>query len=210
MKRKKIILWTLIILGAVLIIPNMLIKKSAKGKTYDSVESMPKRKVGLVLGCIKTLANNRVNLYYKYRLDAAVALFKARKIEYILVSGDNGSTSYDEPSVFKADLMAQGIPEHRIYLDYAGFRTLDSVVRAKAIFGQSEYIIISQKFHNARAIFLAQHHDMDAIAYNAKDVIGRYSIKTQLREYLAGTKAAIDILFQVEPKFYGKKIQIGL
>ena len=75
-------------------------------------------------------------MYYKYRLEAAIKLFKSGKIEYIVISGDNGSKTYDEPTDFKEDLIKAGIPENKIYLDYAGFRTLDSVVRIKEIFGQ--------------------------------------------------------------------------
>jgi SanA protein len=175
----------------------------AKGFTYNNLDLIPKNKVGLVLGASKFAANGNINLFYLYRLNAADKLFKAGKIEYILVSGDNSRTDYDEPSDFKNDLIARGIPEDKIYLDYAGFRTLDSVIRAKEIFGQSSITIISQKFHNERAIYLANHFEIKAIAFNADDVY-----KRPIREYLARAKAQLDLIFNVEPKFLGPKISI--
>ncbi|WP_299102972.1 ElyC/SanA/YdcF family protein [uncultured Winogradskyella sp.] len=175
----------------------------AKGLSYDDVDSIPKNKVGLVLGASRLAPSGNINLFYKHRVDAAVALYKAGKIEYILVSGDNSLKDYDEPTDFKNDLIEKGIPAERIFLDYAGFRTLDSIVRAKEIFGQDSLTIISQKFHNERAIYIAQHFDVNAIAYNAKDVF-----KRPAREYLARAKASLDLLFNVEPKFLGDKIAI--
>ncbi len=175
----------------------------AKGLTYDDIDTIPKNNVGLVLGASKWAPSGSINLFYKHRVDAAVALYKAGKIDYILVSGDNGRKDYDEPTDFKNDLVANGIPAEHIFLDYAGFRTLDSIVRAKKIFGQNAITIISQKFHNERAIYIAQHNDIDAVAYNAKDVY-----KTPPREYLARTKARLDLLFNVTPKFLGDKIAI--
>ena len=190
------------------VICNGIIIYNAEGKTFSEIKNIPKNKVGIVLGASKFTNGNRINLYYKYRLEAAEALYNAGKIEYILISGDNSTKDYDEPSTFKNDLIAKGIPEHKIFLDYAGFRTLDSMVRAKAIFSLTECTIISQKFHNERAIYLAQKNNINAIAFNAKNTTGRYGLKTNLREYLAKTKAVLDILFRVQPKFLGKKIDI--
>ncbi len=185
-----------------------MVSYQARHYIYDRVEDIPKNKVGLLLGVNKFAYNGHVNLYYKYRLNAAIKLFNAGKIEFILVSGDNGSKGYDEPTAFKADLIARGIPEDKIFLDYAGFRTLDSVIRAKEIFGQDSITMISQQFHNERAIYLAIHKDMKAVGFNAKSVDGRYGVKAKLREYLARAKASIDVFFNVEPKFLGHKIEI--
>ena len=187
---------------------NYIVIRSTKNLTFDSVTTIPKNKVGLLLGTSKYLRNGYINLYYKYRVDATVRLYKAGKIAFVLISGDNGNTNYDEPSTFKADLIKSGIPADKIFLDYAGFRTLDSVVRAEAIFGQSSFTIISQKFHNERAVFIAIQKGMRAVAYNAKDVSRRYGIRVQLREYLARTKVFIDLLFGINPKFLGEKIEI--
>ena len=168
----------------------------------------PKNKVGLVLGAVKVTSSGHINSYYTHRINAAIELYNAGKIEYILISGDNSRKDYDEPTSFKTDLIAKGIPEDKIFLDYAGFRTLDSVVRAKAIFGQSEITIISQQFHNERAIYLARHRGINAIGYNAKNSYAHHRSATRFREYFARAKASMDVLFNVEPKFLGEKIEI--
>jgi len=189
-------------------IPNYIIKNNASDKVYTDVNSIKKNKVGLLLGTSKLLASGRINLYYQYRVDAAVALYKAGKIDFILVSGDNSTVDNDEPTDFKNDLMKNGVPEEKIFLDYAGFRTLDSMVRAKEIFGQESITVISQQFHNERAIYLAEKYDISAVGFNAKDVTGRYGLKVQFREYLARTKVFVDLVFGVAPKFLGDKVEI--
>ncbi|MDA0177198.1 YdcF family protein [Mesoflavibacter profundi] len=197
------------ILLLAVILCNFLISYKAKNKTFDNIENLPTNKVGLVLGAGKITSNGYVNLYYKYRLEAAYLLWKNNKIDKILISGDNSRKDYDEPSTFKSDLIQLGVPETDIYLDYAGFRTLDSVVRAKKIFGLENVTIISQKFHNERAIYLAENFNLNATAFNAKDVSNRYGFKTKIREYLARTKAVIDVIMNKQPKYLGPKVEIS-
>ena len=192
-----------------IIVAEYVITNSAKEKTFDSVDIIPKNKVGLLLGTSKYVLNGRQNLFYVYRIQAAVALFNAQKIEYIIISGDNGRIEYDEPTDMKNDLMAKGIPESAIYLDYAGFRTLDSVVRSKEIFGQDTITIISQQFHNQRAIYIATQKGMDAIGYNAKDVHTLVSMRIAIREKLARVKTLLDVLLGVNPKYLGETIDIS-
>ena len=210
MKKKIIIIISILVLFNLALIygANTAIETNAKNKTFAESNQIPKNKVGLVLGTSKFLTNGELNLYFEYRINATVELFENGKIDFILVSGDNGNKNYDEPTDFKTSLMERGIPEDKIILDYAGFRTLDSVVRAKVIFGQTDLTIISQQFHNERAIYLANKNGIKAIGFNAKDVSTRYGLKVQLREYLARTKVFLDILFGVKPKFLGEKIVI--
>ncbi len=208
MKKLKIGLLIGIIISALVFTANYSIVKNAEDKTFSSIQKIGYNKVGLVLGTSKMLKSGHINLYFKYRVEATVDLYKNGKIDYVLVSGDNGNKNYDEPTDFKDELIKNGIPEDKIFLDYAGFRTLDSVVRAKEIFGQSSITIISQKFHNERAIYLAEKNDITAIGYNAKDLQNKYGWKTRVREYFARTKAFLDILIGVKPKFLGEKIEI--
>ncbi|WP_339876533.1 SanA/YdcF family protein [Olleya marilimosa] len=191
-----------------IILSNVHINYKAKDKLYDNLTEIPKNRVGLVLGTSKFVDNNTINLYYKYRLEAAFSLYKNKKIEIILISGDNSTVNYNEPSAFKQDLINLGVPEEKIILDYAGFRTLDSIIRAKKIFGLDQFTIISQQFHNQRAIYLAQCQDLNVIAFNAKDATSRYGLRTQIREYLARTKAILDIIINTQPKFLGPKINL--
>jgi len=193
----------------VILLMNFVVQQKSKGKTFDTVADVPTKKVGLLLGTGKLIRGKWINLFYKYRIEAAVSLYKAGKVKYILISGDNSREGYDEPTSMKEDLMKAGIPESAIVLDYAGFRTLDSIVRCKKVFGEEDIIIISQKFHNERAIYLAESNDMNALAYNAQDTKGKYGLKTHLREYLARVKMHLDIWFGKDPKFLGEEIEIG-
>ncbi|MBC7862935.1 MAG: YdcF family protein, partial [Bacteroidia bacterium] len=125
---------------------------NTKKQIFTDIESLPNNKVGLVLGTVKDASGGRRNLFFDYRIQAAAELFKEGKIKHIIVSGDNHIAGYDEPSDMRDALIAEGVPANCITLDYAGFRTLDSVVRCKKVFGQSKFTIISQKFHNERAV----------------------------------------------------------
>ncbi len=206
MKKLKIIGLIIVLIGFGVFSTYHWMSFKTRNLNYDDVSALPKNKVGLVLGTGKYAASGNINLYYKYRIDAAVKLFKARKIEYILVSGDNGRKGYDEPSDFKNDLIARGIPADKIFLDYAGFRTLDSMVRAKEIFGQTSVTVISQKFHNQRAIYIANRFNIKAVGFNAKDP--KRGRMPYAREYLARSKASLDLVFNVKPKFLGDPILI--
>lgn len=187
-----------------------LIARAARNKTYASVDELPFRRVGLVLGCPKRIPGGWLNPYFEKRIAAAVELYQRGKIEYLVVSGDNHVHGYDEPTDMKNALLEKGVPLDRIYLDYAGFRTLDSVVRVKEIFGQASVTIISQHFHNQRAIFLAAHRGIDAIGFDAPDVDPEYAWKTRSREQFARVKAVLDIyLFHKQPHFLGQEIAIG-
>lgn len=187
---------------------NFIITNSTENKTFSNVYLIKKNRVGLVLGTSKRLSNGQPNPYYVYRIEATIALFKAKKIDFVLVSGDNATKYYNEPSTFKKDLIKGGIPEDKIFLDFAGFRTLDSMVRAKEIFGLDSVTVISQKFHNERAIYLANKKGLEAIGFNAKTVTGSKSLRMKIRESLARVKVFIDLLFNTQPKFYGEKIEI--
>jgi SanA protein len=165
--------------------------------------------VGLLLGTSQKLKNGLDNQFFKFRIDATVLLFNAGKIKYIIVSGDNSTKSYNEPLDMKIALLKRGIPESVIFLDYAGFRTYDSVIRCNLIFGQQKFLIISQKFHTQRAVFIARKLGLDAFGFNAKDVTSYITLATNVREFFARTKAYIDVIIKSEPKYIGQKIIIN-
>ena len=143
-----------------------------------------------MLGCPQRLPDGRYNLFFEARVRAAADLYRQGKVDYLLASGDKSTPDDDEPADLKRDLMSQGVPGGKIYLDYAGFTTLDSVFRAKELFGGDEITIISQEFQNQRAIFIANHTGLDAIGFNADDV---FTVKNVVRESLARVKAGLDI-----------------
>ena len=204
----KISISCLLLIAFSIISIDYYVSKQTSEKIYTQINKIPPNKVGLLLGTSKYLSSGHINLYYKYRIEAATKLYRSGKIKFILISGDNGSKSYNEPELMKQDLIENNIPEANIFLDYAGFRTLDSVLRAQKIFGQQTFIVISQEFHNERGLYLAHHFNIKAIAFNAKDVKLNYGFKTQLREKLARCKMMLDLLFKVEPKYLGDPIKI--
>ena len=176
---------------------NLTIIEYSKGRIYDNVKEIPYKEVGLLLGTSPTTINGWTNIYYTYRVDAAVKLYKAKKISRILISGDGKEKSYDEPKYMRRDLIKRGIPAHKITLDKKGLRTYDSVINAKETFGLSNFTVISQRFQNERAIFLAGHNDIDAIGFNAKDAPnqkGKSAIKVRIREVFAKVKVFMDLI----------------
>ena len=181
----------------------------SQGKVYNNIEEVPERKIGLVLGCSKYLSNGRKNLYFQQRIEAAKELYFSDKVKFLLVSGDNSTKYYDEPTTMKKDLIALGVPGNKIYCDYAGLSTLDSVVRTKEVFKENQFIVISQGFHVRRAIYLGLAHDIDLIGYAPQGVSGLGSLKTELRECLARGKALLDVKFlNRQPKFLGEPVII--
>jgi SanA protein len=205
---KRICKWLfilLILLGVVTCWSNYYIIKSTRSQIYSDINKIPKNDVAILLGAGKLLRNGKENLFFKYRIEAAVELFRAGKIKHIIVSGDNHNKEYDEATDMRNELIASGVPDSCITLDYAGFRTHDSMVRCLKIFGQKNITVISQEFHNERAIFIANYYNMNAIAFNAKDV-PTFSIRNLFREYFAKLRAILDLyVFHTQPKFLGKE-----
>lgn len=143
-------------------------------------------------------------------MKAAAGLYHAGKCRYLLVSGDNRDAGYDEPTAMKEALVALGVPEPAIVRDYAGFDTLDSVLRAKEVFEQSRYLVVSQAFHNERAVAIARHHGIEAYGLNAPDFRGRQAIRMVIREKLARVKTLGELkLVGSQPKHLGPIVSIG-
>ena len=189
---------------------HLAVSINAKSKTYSSVKEIPDNRVGLVLGTSPFTSTGHSNYFFTTRINAASELYKTGKVKKLIVSGDNHVKEYDEPGCMRDALIRKGVPSSAIVLDYAGFRTLDSVVRAKEVFGQEKITIISQRFHNERAIYLAEHYSIEAIGYNAKDAkrTKRSLMITVVRESISRVKMFIDFLSGKEPKFLGEKIVV--
>lgn len=178
---------------------NIIIILSAEPFIYRTGEEIPEVQYGLLLGTNKMLPDNKtINLYYQYRIDAAWELYKKGKIRKIIISGDRNGAGYNEPMDMMRDLAKKGVPGNDMTLDYAGFRTLDSIVRLKYQFGISNVAIISQKFHLQRALFLAQYYRIKAIGCQSKGTMTASMLK---RELLAKPRVILDIFaFNMQPK----------
>lgn len=181
---------------------------ASRGKLFDDVAKLPDAKVGLVFGTSDRY-RGRENKYFRYRIDAAVEVWKSGKVETLIVSGDNREADYNEPKKMKVALIKEGVPEDRIVCDYAGLRTFDSVVRAKKIFGADKVLVISQQFQNERAIYLAQANGMKAYGYNAQDVDFEAGFKTKVREIGARVKMWLDVNYlDTKPTHLGDKVEL--
>lgn len=183
----------------------MWISVQASSSIYSSIDSLPTRRIAIVPGTSKYIHRD-LNPYYQRRIDAALSVYFANKSSKLLLSGDNAARNYNEPWTMKRDMLKAGVPEQDIILDYAGFRTLDTIVRAKQVFDADHFTIITQKFQCERALFIAKHKSIDAICLAVPGASGSDSIYIRIREAFARVKAVLDLfLLNVEPKFLGPK-----
>ncbi len=214
-KRAALAFAALVALAAVVAFGPSALIETTRGKIYDAVADIPPAKAGLVLGSSRRIRDYVANPFFRNRIEAAAELFKAGKVEYLIVSGNQARGGrprggYDEPADMREALIAAGVPAARIYRDYAGFRTLDSIVRARQVFGQDRVIVVSQPFHLARALFLARSKGLDDIGFAAKDVPLRFGVRTRLREIAARGIAVLDVLWGTEPRFLGAPVALGV
>ena len=197
----------ILITTTILMTPWAIISVSVSDRVYRDIEAIPTLEVGLVLGTTPGIGGS--NLFFTTRIEAAKELYERGKIRKIIVSGDNSDKSYNEPEYMKRALMKSGVPEGIITMDYAGFRTLDSVVRASEVFSLTGgFTIISQPFHIERALFLAESNGIDAIGYGAANVSLEYGLYAYIREIPARWLALYDAYFGTQPIVLGEKENI--
>jgi SanA protein len=210
--RKRLVLGAAgaVLIGATLVfLCDLVVSAAGSGRIFIAVHALPQADVALVLGTTPRVAGRR-NPFYEARLDAAADLFRSGVVRGLLVSGDNSRKAYDEPSCMKADLVARGIPSEFITCDFAGFSTLDSIKRAGPVFGQERVILVSQRFHLERALFLAKSAELEADGYAAQDAPFSWQLRVRSREALARVKAVLDVLLDRQPRFLGEREVVNL
>lgn len=206
---KRFVLWMFLFLLAIVIACNVWIIKSTEELVYSDLQQLPDHRIALVLGTSYRSVGGGPNPFFQKRIEMAATLYTLGKIDHFILSGDNSTRYYNEPLEMKKALVRRGVPDSVITLDHAGLRTLDSVVRSKKIFGQNKITIITQPFHCYRALFISRYYDMDAVAMVADDPGLEQTFKVRLREYLARTKAVLDLyIFKTDPRFLGEKEEI--
>lgn len=199
-------LYSVIFASALLLMGNCWVVESTKDNLFADYDLVPSNPVGLVLGTSSRLSNGLPNPLFDSRMVAASDLYKLGKISHIIVSGDNRTKFYNEPMEMRKALVKLGVPDSVITLDYAGLRTLDSVIRSKEIFGQDHITIITQPFHSYRALFISEYFDIDAVAIISKGSQQEPSAKVSVREYFARAKAILDLyVLKTAPKHMGEK-----
>lgn len=183
---------------------DLLCRSSSSGKIFHSAATVPANDVAVVLGTAKLTAAGNENLHFTQRIKAAAELYHAGKVRHLIVSGDNSVAHYDEPTDMRDALIAAGVPTNAITCDYAGFRTLDSVVRAHSVFGLTNFTIVTEAFHCPRAVWIGQRHGLNVVAFAAPDLSARWSARVKAREALARTLCAADLyVLNRQPKFPG-------
>lgn len=211
MRWRKVLRWVFYAFFLVVVfigLCNFWIVRSTADRIFSNVEEIPYNRVALVLGTSNKLTNGSPNPFFENRMQAAAALYIQKKVSHFILSGDNRSQYYNEPQEMKKALMSLGVPGSAITLDFAGLRTLDSVVRSKEIFGQNKITIITQSFHCSRALFISNYYDIDAVAVIASDPTLE---SFPLREYLARTKAVLDLyVLKTTPRFLGEKEYLNI
>ena len=196
---------------ALILIGNQWVVHSTERYVYADIDALPENDVGLLLGTSPYSRKGNENVLFQHRINAAAALYKAGKIRHVLASGANPDNTYNEPRKMYYALVEAGVPPEAITLDFAGFRTLDSVIRATAVFGLERYTVISQRFHLYRAIFIARNDGIPAIAFAPPETSERQKRRVLVREALARCKAIFDLfLLKTRPKFLGDPIRINL
>ena len=190
------------------------VERGTAGQIRDEVALVAPVRAGIVLGTSRYLRGGHSNLYFANRIDAAAKLYHAGKVEYLIVSGNQqmggrSKGSYDEPADMRDALVARGVPAERIYRDRAGYRTLDSVLRARDIFGLDRAIVISQAFHVERALYLARAHGLDFSGFAARDVPEFYGLRVQAREVAARVAAIFDVAFNRRAQVGGPMVRLG-
>ena len=189
---------------------NFWVITTTEDQVYHELEKIPKRKVALILGTSKRTSHGEANKYFIERIEAAARLFHAGKVDHIIVSGDNRTVYYNEPRDMYNALVELNVPKGAITLDFAGLRTLDSIVRAISVFGQSDITVVTQDFHCYRSLFIANYYGLNAVGYSADDK-AQLPLNLALREVTARLLAVFDLyIWNKEPTKIGQKEFIDL
>ncbi|WP_074823709.1 outer membrane permeability protein SanA [Pragia fontium] len=195
-----------LLLGTALLLDRWISWRTAP-YVYENIEELPASQVGVVLGTSKYVRTGVINQYYRFRIQGALNLYNSGKINYLLLSGDNALLSYNEPITMRKDFMKAGVPASDIVLDYAGFRTLDSIIRTRKVFDTNGFTIITQRFHCERALFIAMHSGIKAQCYAVPSPKNMFMVRA--REVVARLGALTDLyILKREPRFLGPMVPI--
>jgi SanA protein len=186
---------------------NLYVKSVTKSLIYTSKNELPKTNVGIIFGA--GINGNNPSKYLKDRLDAGIELFHSKKINKILLSGDNGSNAHDELTVMKTYCFEKGVDTTKIYIDYAGFDSYSTMYRAKNIFKIDKAILITQEYHLNRAIYIGNNLGIESIGFSANEGEYRNYNYVRFREYFSICKSIIDVIRKREPHFLGTEVDIN-
>ncbi len=196
-----------VLVWAIVLFADWRVNSIGKPKMYTTVEALPDAPTVIVLGA-SVYANGNLSPVLKDRVDTALELYNSGKVERFLLSGDHGQNNYDEVNAMKDYLNKRGVPNSVIFLDHAGFDTYDSMYRAQYIFNVQQAIVVTQRFHLPRALYIANRLDLNYIGFVADKRQYRSLESFERREYLAKIKAVWEVLINKKPTYLGEKIPI--
>lgn len=209
-KIKKFILPAIILclIGlAVVLVTNSNVTAKTEKEIFTELKDVPKTKVVIIFGA--GISGDQPSRYLKDRLDAGILLYKSNKVDKILLSGDNGRNEYDELTVMKLYCQKNGVDTTKIYIDYAGFDSYSTMYRAKHIFKVDTAILVSQKYHLNRCIYLGDQLGIESFGYSAdRGIYPGYNYYS-FREKLSVTKSVLDIIRNRKPIYLGKPVDIN-
>lgn len=211
LKTMLIVLCVVITVMVGLLAANAWVVYSSRAYVFEDINALPTNKVGLLLGTSPYTRQGNRNLLFDHRIKAAAELYHAGKVKHLLLSGANPDETYNEPRKMYQALRKAGVPDAAMTMDFAGFRTLDSMVRAKKIFGLDRFTIISQRFHDYRAVFIARHEGLDAVAFNRPQEDASQNLRTEMREFAARAVAVADLfVIFTRPRHLGEREEIEI
>ena len=188
---------------------NVWVELRASGRITAEAAAVPEAPVALVMGTSRLAPSGRINRHWQGRMDAAAALYKAGKVKHVIVSGDNRTADYNEPRDMRDALVERGVPTAAVTMDFAGLRTLDSVIRAGEIFGVKRCVIVTDDFHLPRALWLADRHGLETTGFCGPPLPWELSGKSRVREWLARVKAAgEEWILNRGAKHYGERVKL--
>ncbi len=193
--------------AAAVVVANVIVLRGGRGSVEDAGEA-PRAQVAIILGAGLD-ADGSPSSMLADRIAAGAELYRAGRVRRLIVSGDHGTVGYDEVDAMRRGLVERGVPDRVIFTDHAGFDTLDSMIRAKKVFGVESAVVVTQRFHVARAVWLARRQGIEATGLIAdRSGYGRQGRISQVREIVARTKAVMDVVAGAEPRFLGPPIDL--
>jgi SanA protein len=200
-----VIAFVVVLLG--LGLPNLIVWSGGRGATDDPAQ-VPQAQAALVLGA-QVMPNGKPSSMLSDRITAAEELYRAGRVEKLLLSGDHGRVKYDEVGTMRRILLARGIPAEDIFTDHAGFDTWDSAQRARRVFDVESAVVVTQGFHMSRALYDARHAGLEATGFIAdRRRYGRVMARLRVREAAARIKTMGDVVTGADPHFLGAQIPI--
>lgn len=212
MKKIQLVLIIFIIIGIIaaggVFMVNWFVKLSTKDKIIENYSNIKDADAILILGC-QVKPDGSLSLMLKDRLDKGIELYKNGVAPKVIVSGDHGRDDYDEVNAMKKYMIQNEVPSEDIFMDHAGFNTYDSMYRAKNIFNVNKCIVVTQKYHLYRSIYIGNALGMETYGVSAQNIKYVGQLGRDIREILARDKDVVKCIFKPQATYMGDTIPVS-